>query len=108
VSGSAMIRYPLGARSWVFRPRNCRCSAGDPAGRRGRSDWTAVERERDISVSSAVMSFEHKRLAFNLLDTPGYPDLLQSVSTQDVRPYAFWIRSKEHVQYADRLGTNVW
>jgi peptide chain release factor 3 len=29
----------------------------------------AVERERGISVSSAVMSFEHQGLAFNLLDT---------------------------------------
>jgi peptide chain release factor 3 len=32
----------------------------------------AVERERGISVSSAVMSFEHDGLAFNLLDTPGH------------------------------------
>jgi peptide chain release factor 3 len=32
----------------------------------------AVERERGISVSSAVMSFEHEGLAFNLLDTPGH------------------------------------
>jgi peptide chain release factor 3 len=32
----------------------------------------AVERERGISVSSAVMSLEHKELAFNLLDTPGH------------------------------------
>jgi hypothetical protein len=30
----------------------------------------AVERERGVSVSSAVMSFEHERLAFNLVDTP--------------------------------------
>jgi translation elongation factor EF-G len=28
--------------------------------RRVRSDWMAVERERGISVSSAVMSFEHE------------------------------------------------
>ena len=28
--------------------------------RRVRSDWTAVEREGGISVSSAVMSFEHQ------------------------------------------------
>jgi peptide chain release factor 3 len=42
--------------------------------RRVRSDWMAVERERGISVSSAVMSFEHKGLAFNLLDTPGHQD----------------------------------
>ena len=28
--------------------------------RRARSDWMAIERERGISVSSAVMSFEHE------------------------------------------------
>jgi peptide chain release factor 3 len=43
--------------------------------RRARSDWMAIERERGISVSSAVMSFEHEGLAFNLLDTPGHQDL---------------------------------
>jgi peptide chain release factor 3 len=42
--------------------------------RRVRSDWMAVERERGISVSSAMMSFEHQGLAFNLLDTPGHQD----------------------------------
>src|SRR5246127_3778284 len=42
--------------------------------RRVRSDWMAIERERGISVSSAVMSFEHEGLAFNLLDTPGHQD----------------------------------
>jgi len=31
----------------------------------------AIERERGISVSSAVMSFEHQGFAFNLLDPPG-------------------------------------
>jgi peptide chain release factor 3 len=34
----------------------------------------AVERERGILVSSAVMSFEHDGLAFNLLDTPGHQE----------------------------------
>jgi peptide chain release factor 3 len=42
--------------------------------RRARSDWMAIERERGISVSSAVMSFEYQGLAFNLLDTPGHQD----------------------------------
>ena len=42
--------------------------------RRARSDWMAMERERGISVSSAVMSFAHDGLAFNLLDTPGHQD----------------------------------
>ena len=32
----------------------------------------AVERERGISVSSAVMNFEHEGLAFNLLYMPGH------------------------------------
>jgi hypothetical protein len=44
------------------------------ARRRVRSDWIAVERERGISVSSAVMIFEHRGLAFNLLDTPSHQD----------------------------------
>jgi peptide chain release factor 3 len=42
--------------------------------RRARSDWMAIERERGISVSSAVMTFEHDGLVFNLLDTPGHQD----------------------------------
>ncbi len=43
--------------------------------RRGvRSDWMSVEKERGISVSSAVMTFEWDGLTFNLLDTPGHQD----------------------------------
>jgi peptide chain release factor 3 len=42
--------------------------------RRTRSDWMAIEKERGISVSSAVMTFEHEGLTFNLLDTPGHED----------------------------------
>lgn len=42
--------------------------------RRARSDWMKVERERGISVSSAVMTFEYAGCQFNLLDTPGHED----------------------------------
>jgi peptide chain release factor 3 len=42
--------------------------------RRARSDWMAIERERGISVSAAVMTFEYEGLTFNLLDTPGHQD----------------------------------
>jgi peptide chain release factor 3 len=42
--------------------------------RRARSDWMKIEQERGISVSSAVMTFEHDGITFNLLDTPGHQD----------------------------------
>ena len=42
--------------------------------RRTRSDWMKIERERGISVSASVMTFEHRALVFNLLDTPGHED----------------------------------
>lgn len=42
--------------------------------RRARSDWMKVERERGISVTASVMSFEYDEKAFNLLDTPGHED----------------------------------
>jgi peptide chain release factor 3 len=42
--------------------------------RRTKSDWMKIERERGISVSASVMTFEHEGLVFNLLDTPGHED----------------------------------
>ncbi len=42
--------------------------------RRARSDWMKIERERGISVSASVMTFEHQGVVFNLLDTPGHED----------------------------------
>jgi peptide chain release factor 3 len=33
-----------------------------------------IERERGISVSASVMTFEYRDLIFNLLDTPGHED----------------------------------
>ncbi|MDQ7018998.1 MAG: peptide chain release factor 3 [Robiginitomaculum sp.] len=42
--------------------------------RRTSSDWMRIERERGISVSSSVMTFEYRDLVFNLLDTPGHED----------------------------------
>ena len=44
------------------------------AQRSARSDWISVEKERGISVSTSVMSFEYRDLALNLLDTPGHND----------------------------------
>jgi peptide chain release factor 3 len=42
--------------------------------RRTQSDWMEIERARGISISSSVMTFEHRGLTFNLLDTPGHED----------------------------------
>jgi peptide chain release factor 3 len=42
--------------------------------RRTRSDWMKIERERGISVTASVMTFDHAGLMFNLLDTPGHED----------------------------------
>jgi len=42
--------------------------------RRTSSDWMKIERERGISVSSSVMTFEYRDCVVNLLDTPGHED----------------------------------
>ena len=44
------------------------------AGRHAASDFIEIEKQRGISVSTAVMSFEHEGCAINLLDTPGHED----------------------------------
>ncbi|MCP4676112.1 MAG: peptide chain release factor 3 [Deltaproteobacteria bacterium] len=42
--------------------------------RSATSDWMEMEKERGISVSTTVMSFEYRDLSLNLLDTPGHND----------------------------------
>jgi peptide chain release factor 3 len=42
--------------------------------RRARSDWMKVERDRGISVTTSVMTFDFAGCTFNLLDTPGHED----------------------------------
>jgi peptide chain release factor 3 len=45
------------------------------SGRRGAtSDWMALERERGISITSAVLQFPYRGCVINLLDTPGHRD----------------------------------
>ncbi|HDQ25456.1 MAG TPA: peptide chain release factor 3 [bacterium] len=41
------------------------------------SDFMEIERQRGISVASAVMSFEYMGLKLNLLDTPGHKDFAE-------------------------------
>ena len=42
--------------------------------RQTRSDWMKIERQRGISVTSSVMTFEFGGVVFNPLDTPGHED----------------------------------
>ncbi len=42
--------------------------------RRARSDWMKVEKERGISVTASVMTYDYGGCTFNLLDTPGHED----------------------------------
>jgi peptide chain release factor 3 len=81
-AGSA-VHYPIGGRS-------------EGAWRRVRSDWMAVEREGGISVSSAVMSFAHEGLAFNLLDMPGHP----SFGPLDSTEYTYRFRLRALINHA--------
>ena len=41
------------------------------------SDFMEIERQRGISVASAVMTFEYSGLYINLLDTPGHKDFAE-------------------------------
>ena len=42
--------------------------------RSATSDWMELEQKRGISITSAVMQFEYRNCAINLLDTPGHRD----------------------------------
>ena len=47
---------------------------GRKADRHATSDWMDLEKERGISVTSAVMQFPYHDRIINLLDTPGHED----------------------------------
>ncbi len=38
------------------------------------SDWMELERQKGISITSSVMTFDYDHLRINLLDTPGHKD----------------------------------
>ncbi len=44
-----------------------------------QTDYLALERERGITIRSAVASFEIDGIAVNLIDTPGHPDFIAEV-----------------------------
>ncbi|MGI8450836.1 MAG: GTP-binding protein [Streptosporangiaceae bacterium] len=44
-----------------------------------QTDTLALERQRGITIKSAVVSFAVDDLAVNLIDTPGHPDFIAEV-----------------------------
>src|SRR5690606_26893500 len=47
---------------------------GRKSQRAAKSDWMELEKQRGISVSSTVLTFEYLGMQINLLDTPGHHD----------------------------------
>ena len=51
---------------------------GEVKGKAGKkavtSDWMELERQKGISITSSVMTFDYDSLRVNLLDTPGHKD----------------------------------
>ena len=47
---------------------------GRKASRHATSDWMEMEKQRGISVTTAVMQFPYQDRIINLLDTPGHGD----------------------------------
>lgn len=52
--------------------------AGEVKGKSGTkaatSDWMELEKQKGISITSSVMTFDYETLRVNLLDTPGHKD----------------------------------
>lgn len=52
--------------------------AGEVKGKAGTksatSDWMELEKQKGISITSSVMTFDYNQLRINLLDTPGHKD----------------------------------
>ncbi|MDK1472136.1 peptide chain release factor 3 [Streptomyces sp. 549] len=78
----AVISHPDAGKSTLTEALALHAQAITSAGavhgkgaRRGvASDWMEMEQARGISVTSAVMQFEHRGQVLNLLDTPGHSD----------------------------------
>jgi len=78
----AVISHPDAGKSTLTEALALHASAlteaGAVHGKSGRkgvtSDWMDIERERGISVTSAVLQFNYRDCVVNLLDTPGHGD----------------------------------
>ena len=78
----AVISHPDAGKSTITEALALHASvigeAGAVHGKGGRksvvSDWMAIEQQRGISITSAVLQFAYRDCVVNLLDTPGHAD----------------------------------
>ncbi|WP_328329238.1 peptide chain release factor 3 [Streptomyces sp. NBC_00455] len=78
----AVISHPDAGKSTITEAlalhAHAITEAGAVHGKSGRravaSDWMEMEKARGISVTSAVLQFDHRGHVLNLLDTPGHAD----------------------------------
>jgi peptide chain release factor 3 len=78
----AIISHPDAGKTTVTEKMllyaGCIAEAGAVRGRKSQraatSDWMEMERQRGISISSTVLSFDFRGARINLLDTPGHQD----------------------------------
>ncbi|MFD0558214.1 peptide chain release factor 3 (bRF-3) [Stackebrandtia endophytica] len=78
----AVISHPDAGKSTITEALALHASvigeAGAVHGKGGRkgvvSDWMAMEQQRGISITSAVLQFAYRDCVVNLLDTPGHAD----------------------------------
>jgi peptide chain release factor 3 len=78
----AVISHPDAGKSTLTEALALHAAAIDEAGavhgKSGRkgvtSDWMAMEQQRGISITSAVLQFSYRDHVVNLLDTPGHGD----------------------------------
>jgi len=78
----AVISHPDAGKSTLTEALALHASAlreaGHVHGKAGRAgvvtDWQDMEKQRGISISSAVLQLEHRGHAINVVDTPGHAD----------------------------------
>jgi peptide chain release factor 3 len=78
----AIISHPDAGKTTITEKMllyaGCINEAGAVRGRKSQravtSDWMEMERQRGISISSTVLSFDFRGARVNLLDTPGHQD----------------------------------
>lgn len=59
--------------------------------RKATSDWMELEKQRGISITSTVLSFEYDGNHINLLDTPGHQVRARGYSSSERVGIGCWL-----------------